>query len=89
MDYCGSSLKFYRVAKGRAHFYARRGRPTMEWDTAAGHAILTSAGGKVVDWDLNPLVYGKAGFKNPGLIEMHRSTPDYDEMWRRLGRKLG
>lgn len=47
VDYCGSSLKFCRVAKGRTHFYARRG-PTMEWETAAGNAILTSAGGKVV-----------------------------------------
>ena len=65
----GSSLKFCLVAAGEADLYPRFGR-TMEWDTAAGHAILSAAGGKVVTTDGNPLAYGKAaaGFANPAFI---------------------
>ena len=57
---CGSSLKFCLVAAGDADIYPRFG-PTMEWDTAAGHAVLTAAGGEA-------FVYGKTGFRNPGFI---------------------
>lgn len=65
----GSSLKFCKVAAGEADLYPRFGR-TMEWDTAAGHAILLAAGGKVVTTDGNPLTYGKKarGFDNPAFI---------------------
>ena len=64
----GSSLKFCLVATGEADFYPRLGR-TMEWDTAAGHAVLTGAGGKVLRLDdLEPLVYGKPGFANPFFV---------------------
>ncbi len=64
----GSSLKFCLVATGEADIYPRVGR-TMEWDTAAGHAVLTGAGGRVVRWDdHSPLVYGKAGYENPFFI---------------------
>lgn len=64
----GSSLKFCLVATGEADLYPRLGR-TMEWDTAAGDAILRAAGGKVVDFDDHaPLAYGKAGFGNPFFI---------------------
>ena len=86
-DYCGSSLKFCRVAEGRSHFYARMG-PTMEWDTAAGHAIVTSAGGRVVDWNLKPLAYGKPGFRNPGLIAMNRRGLGHEEIWKKLARSF-
>ncbi len=55
----GSSLKFCRIAEGRADLYARLG-PTKEWDTAAGQAILEAAGGTVAMLDGGPLVYGKA-----------------------------
>lgn len=55
----GSSLKFCVIAEGRADIYPRFGR-TMEWDTAAGDAILRSAGGTVLDPAGAPLVYGKA-----------------------------
>ncbi len=65
----GSSLKFCLVATGEADLYPRFGR-TMEWDTAAGQAILLSAGGKVLTLDGNPLSYGKRdqGFANPPFI---------------------
>lgn len=64
----GSSLKFCLVAAGEAHLYPRLGR-TMEWDTAAGDAVLRGAGGQVVRFDdLSPLVYGKPGFANPFFI---------------------
>ena len=61
----GSSLKFCLVATGEADLYPRVGR-TMEWDTAAGHAILAGAGGDVVRFDdHSPLTYGKEGYANP------------------------
>jgi 3'(2'), 5'-bisphosphate nucleotidase len=65
----GSSLKFCLVAAGEADAYPRFGR-TMEWDTAAGHAILEAAGGRVAAADGGPLLYGKreAGFANGGFI---------------------
>ena len=64
----GSSLKFCLVATGEADLYPRLG-PTMEWDTAAGDAVLRAAGGHVVRADdLAPLPYGKPGFRNPHFI---------------------
>jgi 3'(2'), 5'-bisphosphate nucleotidase len=64
----GSSLKFCLVATGEADIYPRVGR-TMEWDTAAGHAVLSGAGGTVVRFDdHSPLVYGKEDFANPFFI---------------------
>jgi 3'(2'), 5'-bisphosphate nucleotidase len=54
----GSSLKFCLVAAGEADIYPRHGR-TMEWDTAAGHAVLIAAGGSVTTLDGRPFVYGK------------------------------
>ncbi|OAN67742.1 3'(2'),5'-bisphosphate nucleotidase [Sulfitobacter sp. EhC04] len=68
MKSAGSSLKFCLVATGEADLYPRVGR-TMEWDTAAGHAVLLGAGGAVVRFDdLTPLTYGKDGFANPFFI---------------------
>ncbi len=65
----GSSLKFCTIAAGEADLYPRFGR-TMEWDTAAGHAVLTAAGGKVALVDGSPLFYGKRerSFDNPAFI---------------------
>ena len=64
----GSSLKFCLVASGEADLYPRLGR-TMEWDTAAGHAVLVGAGGAVVRADdLAPLTYGKPGYENPHFL---------------------
>jgi len=67
----GSSLKFCRIAEGAADLYPRFG-PTMEWDTAAGHAVLTAAGGSVATLDGAPLLYGKAGLRNPHFIARGR-----------------
>jgi 3'(2'), 5'-bisphosphate nucleotidase len=68
MTSAGSSLKFCLVAAGEADLYPRLGR-TMEWDTAAGDAVLRGAGGHVVRFDDHtPLVYGKAGWDNPFFI---------------------
>ena len=64
----GSSLKFCLVAAGEADLYPRLGR-TMEWDTAAGQAVLLGAGGRVVRFDDHaPLAYGKRGYENPFFI---------------------
>jgi len=68
MKSAGSSLKFCLIATGEADIYPRVGR-TMEWDTAAGHAVLTGAGGRVVRFDDHtPLTYGKADYANPFFI---------------------
>ena len=62
----GSSLKFCIVAEGQADIYPRLS-PTSEWDTAAGHAVLLAAGGRVDGPDGGPLTYGKKAFLNPGF----------------------
>ncbi len=64
----GSSLKFCLVASGIADLYPRLG-PTMEWDTAAGHAVLAAAGGHVDKLEgPGALTYGKQGFLNPKFV---------------------
>lgn len=65
----GSSLKFCVIAAGEADLYPRHGR-TMEWDTAAGHAVLAAAGGSVTQLDGTPLIYGKTerGLDNPFFV---------------------
>ena len=62
----GSSIKFCIVAEGKADIYPRLS-PTSEWDTAAGHAVLLAAGGRVDGLDGGPLAYGKTAFLNPGF----------------------
>jgi len=64
---CGSALKFGVLAAGDADFYPRFGT-TMEWDTAAGQAVLEAAGGHVLGLDGTPLSYGKPGLKNDGFL---------------------
>ena len=65
----GSSLKFCLLAEGEADVYPRFG-PTMEWDTAAGDAVLRAAGGAVMALEGGPLAYGKvaADYRNTGFI---------------------
>jgi len=64
----GSSLKLCLLAEGRADLYPRLGR-TMEWDIAAGHAVLAAAGGSVTQLaDGRALNYGKPGFENPHFV---------------------
>jgi 3'(2'), 5'-bisphosphate nucleotidase len=62
-----SSLKFCVVAAGEFDLYVAEPR-ACEWDIAAGHAILSHAGGQVTDFDGNDIYYGKPGFKNPSII---------------------
>jgi len=64
---CGSALKFGVLAAGEADFYPRFGT-TMEWDTAAGQAVLEAAGGHVFGLDGERLGYGKPGLKNDGFV---------------------
>jgi len=63
----GSSLKLCLVAAGEADLYPRLGR-TMEWDIAAGHAVLEAAGGTIKTLAGEPLRYGKLGFDNPHFV---------------------
>ena len=63
----GSSLKLCLLAEGTADLYPRHGR-TMEWDIAAGHAVLAAAGGTVTLLDGSPFGYGKPGFENPHFV---------------------
>jgi 3'(2'), 5'-bisphosphate nucleotidase len=63
----GSSLKFCLLASGEADIYVRAGR-TMEWDTAAGHAVLNAAGGSVKRWDGTAFLYGKPNFENGAFV---------------------
>jgi 3'(2'), 5'-bisphosphate nucleotidase len=70
----GSSLKFCLVAAGSADLYPRLG-PTMEWDTAAGHAVLVAAGGSVLAPGGAPLAYGKPGLRNSNFIASGALNP--------------
>ncbi|MEN5275622.1 3'(2'),5'-bisphosphate nucleotidase CysQ [Brucella sp. TWI432] len=69
----GSSLKFCMIARGEADLYPRFG-PTMEWDTAAGDAVLRAAGGMTTTFDGKPMIYGARsdgtvkGFANPDFV---------------------
>ncbi len=69
----GSSIKFCLVAEGAADVYPRFGR-TMEWDTAAGDAVLRAAGGRTETVSGAPFVYGKSdeGYANPGFVARGR-----------------
>ncbi len=64
-----SSIKLCRIAEGAADIYPRHG-PTMEWDVAAGHAVLEAAGGRMTTPEGQPFIYGKAseGFRNGWFV---------------------
>jgi len=68
----GSALKFAWIAEGRADLMPRLSSGIMEWDTAAGQAVLEAAGGRVVDIAGKPLAYGKPGYRNPGFVAWGR-----------------
>jgi 3'(2'), 5'-bisphosphate nucleotidase len=63
----GSALKFCLVAAGEADLYPRA-QSISEWDTAAGHAIVVAAGGRMVDARGAPLRYGKPGFRSGAFV---------------------
>ena len=72
----GSSLKFCLLAEGKADFYPRLG-PTSEWDTAAAHAVVTAAGGRIIKLNGEPLEYNrKASLLNPEFLVI--ADPDRD-----------
>ena len=80
----GSSIKFCRLAEGKADIYPRFGR-TMEWDTAAGHAILKYAGGCLIDVNTKEeLVYGKKDYENGSFIALRESKDSKKIDWQRL-----
>lgn len=68
----GSSLKLCLVAEGAAHFYPRLG-PTMEWDTAAAHAVVSAAGGRVCQRNGDELQYNKPNLLNPEFFVVSRN----------------
>lgn len=73
----GSSLKFCLVAEGKADFYPRLG-PTCEWDTAAAHAVVLAAGGKIVTLEGDPLRYNeKESFLNPEFLVIADDSRDW------------
>jgi 3'(2'), 5'-bisphosphate nucleotidase len=76
LNHASSSIKFCLIAEGRADIYPRLGE-TCEWDTAAGEAILTAAGGRVTDMNGRPLRYGKASarFLNPDFVARGLHNP--------------
>jgi 3'(2'),5'-bisphosphate nucleotidase len=63
----GSALKFCMIAEGKAHIYYREG-PTMEWDTAAGHAIVAFSGGRLCTPSLEPFLYNKEVLRNGPFV---------------------
>jgi 3'(2'), 5'-bisphosphate nucleotidase len=67
----GSSLKLCLIAEGEADFYPRFG-PTMEWDIAAGHAVLSAAGGRVLTLEGGAFLYGKPDYRNGPFIASGR-----------------
>lgn len=73
----GSSLKFCLVASGEADIYLRD-VPTMEWDTAAAHAILKAAGGELYTRDGNPLTYNKVSLRNPEIVALGSNIKHWD-----------
>ncbi len=79
----GSSLKFCRLAAGQADIYPRFGR-TMEWDTAAAHAVLVAAGGRLEKLDGAPLAYAKPGFENPNFVAFGRPSPIHPAAFSRI-----
>ena len=72
----GSSLKICLIAAGEADLYPRLG-PTSEWDIAAGHAILTAAGGSLTQIDGSPFLYGKNTILNPSFIAQGHQNLKY------------
>ena len=68
----GSSIKFCLVAEGKADLYLRKGN-TMEWDTAAGSAIIKTSHSKVYDFNLKELKYGKKDFRNSSFIVCNKN----------------
>jgi 3'(2'), 5'-bisphosphate nucleotidase len=81
----GSSLKLCLVANGVADLYPRLG-PTMEWDTAAAHAVVSAAGGEVLDFSGEPLRYNKENLLNPYFIVLGERAVPWREAFAAAGK---
>jgi 3'(2'), 5'-bisphosphate nucleotidase len=78
----GSSLKFCLLAEGKADFYPRLG-PTSEWDTAAAHAVVLAAGGKIVTLEGKPLRYNtKKSLLNPEFLVIADDSKDWLDVFK-------
>ena len=78
----GSSLKFCLLAEGAADFYPRLG-PTSEWDTAAAHAVVLAAGGRIITLEGRPLQYNrKASYLNPEFLVIADADRDWLALFR-------
>lgn len=80
----GSSLKLCLVSEGTADLYPRLG-PTMEWDTAAAHAVVSAAGGEVLDFSGEPLRYNKESLLNPHFIVLGERAVPWQEAFAAAG----
>lgn len=78
-----SSIKLCLIAEGKADIYPRFGQ-TMEWDIAAGHAIINSAGGNIVDGNGSNIIYGKPDFSNPNFFACSKRWSN-----TKIAKKLG
>lgn len=72
-----SSVKLCMIAEGAGDVYPKFG-PTMEWDIAAGHALIRAAGGEISTLDGNALKYAKEDFENPQFIAVSRKWKEYE-----------
>jgi len=80
----GSATKLCILAEGSADVYPRFG-PTMEWDTAAGHAILRNSGGGLFRTDnWSPLVYNKEDLRNPSFVAVGSSTEEMNKLLKSI-----
>ncbi len=80
----GSSIKFCKLAEGVADIYPRFGR-TMEWDTAAGHAILKYAGGSLIDLNTKKeLIYGKKNYENGSFVALRDFNDSRKIDWQKI-----
>ena len=78
----GSSLKFCLLAEGKADFYPRLG-PTSEWDTAAAHAVVNAAGGRIIKLDGEALEYNhKDSLLNPEFLVIADEKRDWLALFR-------
>jgi len=80
----GSSLKLCLVSDGAADLYPRLG-PTMEWDTGAAHAVVSAAGGEVLDFSGEPLRYNKENLLNPHFIVLGERIVPWQEAFAAAG----
>ena len=78
-----SAVKFCLLAEDSAALYLRM-QPSMEWDAAAGHLVLEESGGRLLQFNGEPLVYNRANLLNPAFLAFSRSFPEKVPNWKSL-----